>query len=839
MAEQNDLHGNKASKNAQNKRADLTGQVFGKLTVLYHTADYIQPSGQHKQMVHCICECGKECDVRVSDIKSGNTKSCGCFQEYSRGKNQFVDLTGKRYGKLLVMYRQPNRVTPSGQNIRMWHCKCDCGNECDVYATRLKGGQSSCGCLSQEKRANRAKERKQLQVDYLKLKADKRKENNHLLSDERFQALIAKDAKKEAVKLQKDQKRVDYLKKNSLEHKCPELCKEWNYSKNRDLRDGFGRDISIPGQAPFSSNIKAWWKCKKGHEWEAVISSRSHGSGCPYCSNQKVLDGYNDLKTWCLNKDRTDLLDEWDSDKNTLRPEQDMPGTREKVWWKCSLGHSFDASIASRTGKQKVGCPYCSNPPKRILKGFNDFASKYPELSKEWHPYKNGNLNPDEVFSGSAKKVWWLGKCGHEFEQKIVNRVYGANCPYCSHQKLLVGFNDLATTNPKILEEWDYDKNTLLPTEIGVGTHNKVWWKCPFGHSYQAYPSNRCGITHSGCPICDKENHTSFPEQALFYYIKSYFPDAINSDRSTIGLELDVYIPSIRIAIEYDGKAWHQNNKTELKKNLACKEKNILLMRIREEGLVLYDDCYCIVRNDIKRNDSLSDVIKRVLLDIDNDLKIDVDVERDAAIIYSSYITTRKEHSLKAKYPEVASEWHPTKNGLLSPDMVAPNTNKRVWWLGKCGHEWPSTVASRANMRCGCPICSGKRVISGINDLLTAYPELCEEWDYEKNNIRNIFPDKVSPHSDKKAWWKCGVCGFCWPAKIDGRTRMKAGCPRCAKSKISKSKSKPVRCIETRVEYESAVQAEQQTGISRSSIGSCCKGKCKTAGKYHWEFVYN
>lgn len=112
-----------------------------------------------------------------------------------------------------------------------------------------------------------------------------------------------------------------------------------------------------------------------------------------------------------------------------------------------------------------------------------------------------------------------------------------------------------------------------MPTQIGVGTHEKIWWKCPFGHSYQTYPSNRCGKQHTGCPICDKENHTSFPEQAVLYYIKKYYPDAINSDKERIGMELDIYIPQLDIAIEYDGKTWHNNNSYEIKKNIVCKEK--------------------------------------------------------------------------------------------------------------------------------------------------------------------------------------------------------------------------------------------------------------------------
>lgn len=825
---------------AQGKYEDLTGARFYKLTVLHRAADYIQPSGQHKRMWHCRCECGNECDVRAADLKSGNTRSCGCFQQYSRGKSSFEDLTGEMFGRLTVMYRLPDHVTPSGQKQRKWHCKCECGNECDVYATQLKNGKKSCGCISLKERAQReiakniAKEKSQkekqiarnkilciVEGDALDSCDDKTKELvKKYLQDEQRKA-EKKEKKKAEVKRIKQVRRKDYLHENSLAVKCPDLISEWNFDKNSNTP----QDVSV------GSNEKVWWKCSKGHEWQANVNSRARGNGCPYCSNRLILVGFNDLATT-----NPDLLSEWDYDSNTISPTEVKAGSSEIVWWKCSTGHSYDMRISSRTGRQKCGCPYCSVPAKRVLKGFNDLQTRYPEIAKEWHPTKNAALMPNDVLCGSAKKVWWRGRCGHEYEQSIVNRVNGGNCPYCSHQKLLVGFSDFASTNPEMLAEWDYDKNDVLPSEIGVGTHRKVWWKCPFGHSYQAYPSSRCGSLHSGCPICDKENHTSFPEQALFFYTKKFHPDAINSDRVAIGMELDIYIPSLKIAIEYDGKNWHGNNKHELKKNKACKDNNILLMRIREEGLEIFDDCYCIVRMNVRSNDSLSEVIRKVLYDIDSISDVDVDVERDSAMIYSSYVMTRKSQSLNNTYPNIAKEWHPTKNGELTADMVAPMTNKKIWWLGECGHEWLMSVQIRTYHNCGCPICSGKRIVSGINDLLTKYPRVCDEWFYEKNSEIGLFPDNVAPHSDKKAWWKCSTCGFIWKSKIDSRTRMKAGCPECGKRIIVEAKNKPVICVETGVVYGSLKEANDKTGISTNGIGNCCKGKQKTAGKLHWKY---
>ena len=718
---------------------DLTGRIFGKLTVLYRAEDYIQPSGQHKRMWHCKCECGNECNIRASDLKSGNTKSCGCFQKFSRGKSSFKDLTGEHFGKLTVLYRLPDHITPSGQKQRMWHCKCECGNECDVYATQLKKGKNSCGCVLEEERKSKA-------IEKNKELLEKRKKHKILLEQRR-------EEKENIIKQERERKKKEYIERNSLATKNPELLKEWDYSKN------------------------------------------------------------------------------------TKDPTKIKANSSEIVWWRCSLGHSYDMEIFLRTGKQKCGCPFCCIPARRVLKGFNDLETKYPQLAKEWHPTKNGELKPDSVLCGSAKKVWWLGKCGHEYEQGIVNRVNGGSCPYCSHQKLLAGFNDLATTNPEILEEWDYDKNDILPTQIGVGTQKKIWWKCPFGHSYQAYPSNKCRAIHSNCPICDKENHTSFPEQAMFFYIKQAFPDTLNSDKKTIGMELDIFIPSIKTAIEYDGVNWHKNNQYELKKNKECKNNGITLIRIREEGLQLYDNCICIIRNDIKKNQSLSLVISKVLNIIGANNNKNIDVDKDASKIYGLYIINRKARSLKNTYPEIAKEWHPTKNGDIMPEMVAPMSNKKVWWLGKCGHEWQMSLQDRTDQKCGCPICSGKRILSGFNDLATKFPELLKEWDFEYNQKLNVYPNEVFPQSEKKVGWICKECGHKWVTRIDHRTKDKSGCPVCGRKKVEQSRYIKVKCIETGIIYSSLIEAEKITGVNRICIGNCCKGKQKTVGKYHWEYI--
>lgn len=278
-------------------------------------------------------------------------------------------------------------------------------------------------------------------------------------------------------------------KENSLASKYPEVAKQWNYEKNLSLKP----EMIMP-----NSNKKVWWKCHKGHEWQAVVSSRtSGGNGCPYCSGQKVLTGYNDLGTT-----NPKVASEWHPTKNgDLLPSMVSAGVAKKIWWVFpACKKSYQAAVYHRTkGK---GCPYCSG--KIIVPGLNDLASLNPSLAAEWNYEKNMGLLPTMVSAGSGKSVWWKCKNGHEWQALIANRVEGRGCPYCSNKKILQGYNDLATINPDLALEWHPTKNgDLLPSMVYSGSHKKVWWLCKKGHEWQAKVENR--NAGNGCPQCAKE----------------------------------------------------------------------------------------------------------------------------------------------------------------------------------------------------------------------------------------------------------------------------------------------------------------------------------------------
>ena len=539
-----------------------------------------------------------------------------------------------------------------------------------------------------------------------------------------------------------------------------QLMTEWDWEKNTDV---------VPAQLTLGSHKKVWWKCKKGHEWQTEVYNRDSGKGCPYCAGKYAVKGENDLQT--INPT---LATEWNYERNNrLTPVEVMPNSGQKVWWKCIKGHEWQAIIKDRNNGN--GCPYCSG--RYAIKGENDLQTVNSTLAKEWNYERNNGVTPIDVLPNSNKKVWWKCSKGHEWQATINSRNKGIGCPYCAGKYAVKGENDLQTINPTLATEWNYEKNNgLTPMEVMPNSGKKVWWKCIKGHEWQATIDSR--NRGNKCPICNSERHTSFPEYAIVYYLKKHDLEVIHSYREK-GYELDIYIPTKKTAIEYDGYYWHKNKtKKDLEKNLACKKDGIKLFRIREDLPPLNDSSedYVIQKNQKNLSKILGKILGKII-----ETNVDVDIERDSIAIENLREHTEKENSILVSNPKVASEWNYEKNSNLKPENFLANSDKKVWWKCIKGHEWQATISNRNNGN-GCPYCSGKKVLKGYNDLQTINPILAKEWNYEKNN--ELLPVDVMPNSHKKVWWKCNE-GHEWQATIDHRNKGR-GCSYCAGQKVLK-----------------------------------------------------
>ena len=206
---------------------------------------------------------------------------------------------------------------------------------------------------------------------------------------------------------------------SSFAAKSPGLIKEWDIEKNHEL---------TPYMFTPNSGKYVWWRCANGHSWKARINNRARGIGCPYCSGLYATPENN------LALKYPDLAKEWHPSKNEkLSPEEVTPFSEKNVWWQCERGHEWRQKVKLRITKgESTGCPFCSG---RRFTLENSFARHFPEIAKEWHPSKNGSLTPNDVSKKNAIKVWWLCKCGHEWEAKIYNRANGRGCPRCGKKR--------------------------------------------------------------------------------------------------------------------------------------------------------------------------------------------------------------------------------------------------------------------------------------------------------------------------------------------------------------------------------------------------------------------
>lgn len=180
-----------------------------------------------------------------------------------------------------------------------------------------------------------------------------------------------------------------------LKEKYPKTRDEFDKSLNTDIRFD---ELTI------GSRVRVFWKCPKGedHVWQASPNQRTSGAklrGCPVCAGKLVVGSTSLAETY------PEIVQEWNLEKNgSLTPESITSGSSKKVWWRCknSPSHEWQSSPKHRTRQGNI-CPFCDS-----------LAVRFPQISKEWHPTKNGSLTPLAVSYSSHLKVWW--KCSKGFD---------------------------------------------------------------------------------------------------------------------------------------------------------------------------------------------------------------------------------------------------------------------------------------------------------------------------------------------------------------------------------------------------------------------------------------
>lgn len=338
--------------------------------------------------------------------------------------------------------------------------------------------------------------------------------------------------------------------RNRLSLAFPGVAAQWDYTKNFPL---------TPDKVSVGSTKRVWWVCDKSHSWSTMVcnrASKNNKTGCPYCTNQKVLPETS------LSSRFPELIKFWDYDKNKVNPGNIFPGTVKKFWWLCEKGHSYEMSPNNKTNAfYKRGCPYCSG---RRLSDDNRLSVLFPVLVSEWDYEKNYPLTPRDVSFGSNKRVWW--KCsrkGHEWSYIIAKRTSGEGCPYCSRHKIDEE-DSIASTHPHLLSEWDYSKNiSITPTQVSFGSNKCVWWVCPLGHGYKSTVYNR-GYCGTGCPLCYNSGSYRMSAVSQLWLDELEVPDSFREFKiSTTRRKfiVDGFDPSTNTVYEFLGDFWHGNPK--------------------------------------------------------------------------------------------------------------------------------------------------------------------------------------------------------------------------------------------------------------------------------------
>ena len=415
-----------------------------------------------------------------------------------------------------------------------------------------------------------------------------------------------------------------------------------------------------------------------------------------------------------------ELVKEWHPTKNgDLNLYKCTHGMEKKVWWLCPKGHTYQSIIYERTRHDKPsGCPYCAS--KKVHKG-NSLEVLYPKIAKEWHPTKNGERTSKEATYGSSKKAWWLCSKGHSYEATISNRTrMKSGCPFCAGKKASED-NNLQKHSPEIAREWHTTKNkNLIPKEVTHASHKKVWWLCPKGHSYQAVVKSRTTGTQTGCPKCS--NQSSEPEVRILTELKWFF-DEVKNRYKIDGVEVDIFIPSINLAIEYDGNFWHRNKKTrDLKKNNLLKNHNIHLIRVRQSPLnPLSENDIMVSKSHLLEKKNLDEIFSKIVPFVDNITKEKFKsyfskssfVNDELFNKYRSYFPSPfPEKSLLNTHPSIAKQWDYEKNAPLKPENFSHGANHKVWWLCSRNHSYESSINDRVRIIIKCPFCLGKKTLN-------------------------------------------------------------------------------------------------------------------------------
>lgn len=560
---------------------------------------------------------------------------------------------------------------------------------------------------------------------------------------------------------------------NNLSSTHPEIAKEWHPTKNKPYEP----DKVLP-----MARLKVWWVCKNNHQYRVSIGSRTSTmkSGCIYCAGQKP--------TWDNNLKHhfPEIAQEWDYEANhPLRPENVLPGKKQKAFWICPIDGSYPATISDRTGPRKSGCPYCSGT---LVSDRNRLTILFPEIAAEWHPTKNAELRPEDFSYGSKEKVHWLCKNNHTYEAAINSRTnQGSGCKVCSKQTSKPELRLLAEIK-SIFPDAD-SRYQLEKFEVDVFISK---FKIAVEYDGAYFHKNRAA--HD----VKKRDWIKKKGVKLYRLREAELPcfDA-NDIKVEFNKSLEKHvIDSLLLQIFHEVDGAHQNLITSYLSKSGFQNEELYKRYLSYYPNPLPENSLAIQRPDIaaewhpEKNFPLTPENFTV-----GSNYVAYWVCKDKGCAYPARIIGRTKklnpikcsvcagkhvnssNSLAAIFPNVASEWHPTKNGNLTANDVTKKSKQEVWWLCHEGHEWKQSIGERTGKKeTPCQECKRHQ-----NSVSKKFPKIAAEWHPTKNT--NLEIRNFTYGSNEIVWWLCAN-GHEWKDSIKKRCRDGGvQCQKCKKAK--------------------------------------------------------
>lgn len=485
-----------------------------------------------------------------------------------------------------------------------------------------------------------------------------------------------------------------------------------------------------PSEVTAGSNKVKNWKCDLGHVWKAPIKALVVGQGCAVCAGQQVQIGVNDLRT-LFPKIAAELVDPDDFIVTA--------GSNRRLKWRCSELHEWEEAVNRRT-RRGDGCPICSG--HRLLAGYNDVATKNPEVAKEADGW-----DPSTVYYRSDVKYPWVCSAGHKWMRSAEQRAHlGAGCPVCSNTEIVAGVNDLATTHPDIAAQacgWD-------PTSMGAGSaHKPMLWECSLGHKWRSAIYTRTSVPN-GCPYCGRKKLlTGFNDLATTH--PELLPEVDGWDPTQVMAGTAKRL-SWKCAF---GHRWISQGTSRTHRGSGCPvcSGNVVEKGFNDLATTHPELVSAAVDWDPTTVSKGHQGKKAWRCELGHVWKAPPSsITQGGWCPYCAGKAVLKGfNDLQTTHPLIAAEaygWDPTT-------IVRGHAKKKLW---RCveGHEWRATPANRTNQNQGCPSCSK----SGFDPNKDGYLYFLEhhEWEMLQVGITNVPKDRLRTH-EKLGWTVLNVRG--------------------------------------------------------------------------------